>query len=144
MLRPRRLALLAAVALAGCAAGPTPQAPLAPLAAPLESSGGLVIGTLSYQYVEVIERADAAAWVVHFARVDAAADEDYALTVDVDRDRRKGVFSGTLPAGVYAFRAAQADNRRYAAGAMKMPFEVQAGEVRDAGHYALDPLARGP
>lgn len=141
-----RLAPLAAFALCACAGVPTQTnaTALAPLAAPLVTSGGLVIGTLSYQYVDVADRTDDGRWIVHLERVDgaAAAAQDYALAVDVDRENRSGVFSGTLPEGVYAFRAAESADRHYAVGAMKMPFEVQAGEVRDAGHFALSPLSR--
>ena len=129
-----RTTLLCTLALlaAGCAAAPKP-AP-AP-ASPFVTSSGLVIGTLSYQYVDD----DAGPWFVHFERIDAPADPDYAIKVDVDGARHQGVFAGTLPAGVYAFRAAARDNRQFQAGVTKVPFEVQAGEVRDAGHYALTP-----
>lgn len=128
----------AALVLAACASAPV-QAPSAPPA--FVMSSGLVIGTLSYQFVETVEQGSgAAAWFVHFERIDAPSSQDYALAVDVDRQRHRGVFTGTLPAGVYAFREVASEKRRYSAGALKMPFEVQPGEVKDAGHYALKPL----
>lgn len=133
----RFVAPAAVMLLAGCAATPTAMPP-AP-AAPLVSSSGLVIGTLSYQYVDADSRPS---WTVHFERLDAPARQEYALPVEVDPGSRSGVFTGALPAGVYAFREAASANRSFAAGTLKMPFEVQAGEVRDAGHYALDPLSR--
>ena len=129
----RPLSCLAALLLTACAAAPTPQPDVV---SPFVTSSGLVIGTLSYQYVD----ADPGEWTVHFQRVDGPASADYALAVDVDRSRHQGVFAGTLPAGVYAFRAAARDNRTFQTGITKVPFEVQAGEVRDAGHYALTPL----
>jgi hypothetical protein len=125
----------AALLLAGCAATPTPVAEAPPPAG--FSGSGLVIGTLSYHYVEAGTEPD---WVVHFDRIDAPARQEYALHVDVDPDNRKGVFTGALPAGVYAFREAASDNRRFATGTLGMPFEVQPGQVRDAGHYTLNPV----
>jgi hypothetical protein len=128
----------AALVLAGCAAAPV-QAPVAPPPA-LVMSSGMVIGTLSYQYVETGERGSGATWLVHFERIDAPSSQDYVLAVDVDAQRQQGVFTGALPAGVYAFREVASDKKHFRAGALKMPFEVQPGEVRDAGHYALKPL----
>jgi hypothetical protein len=133
------LAILAA-ALAGCAAAPAVSPTAAPL--PMVTSSGLVIGTLSYQYVDTGARDGAPAWVVHFERIDVPARQDYALVVNVDPASHSGFFSGPLPAGVYAFREAATHDRRYAPGALKMPFEVQAGAVHDAGHYAVNPLAQ--
>ena len=135
--------VLLLVALAGCAAAPATKAEAVPQAA--MQGSGMVIGTLSYQYVNVAPRRSAASWVVHFERVDQAAAKysqaaDYALVVTVDPETSSGVFAGALPAGVYAFRDAASADRHYVAGAMKMPFEVQAGAVQDAGHYALNPL----
>lgn len=133
--------------LGGCAttppsnAGAQKQVQESPL---LASSSGMVIGTLSYQYVDLGARHSPLSWVVHFERVDSAAKQavpaDYALVVNVDPETSSGVFAGALPAGVYAFRDAASADRRYVVGAMKMPFEVQAGAVQDAGHYALNPL----
>jgi hypothetical protein len=111
--------------------------PVAPL--PIVTSSGLVIGTVSYQYVE-LGAGEAPRWVVHVERVDDA--QDYALPVEIDAASRRGVFTGALPAGVYAFREAQSAAGRYAPSAARTLFEVQAGEVRDAGHYALNPAAR--
>ena len=134
-----RIAASAAVAvLAGCAAAPAITQ--APTPSPMVMSSGLVIGTLSYQYVETGEAAPGSAWVVHFERIDAPSTQDYALAVDVDAQRHQGVFTDALPAGVYAFREVASEKKRFSAGAMKMPFEVQPGEVKDAGHYALKPL----
>lgn len=130
---------LAALALAGCAATATPPPQLLP-AGPFVTSSGLVIGTLSYQYIEAGEQAPGPAWVVHFERIDAPAKQDYALPVEVDPASRSGVFTGALPAGVYAFREAASQNRHFDAGALKAPFEVQAGAVQDAGHYAVNPV----
>jgi hypothetical protein len=121
------------VLASGCA---TPQREGA---IPLASGSGLVIGTLSYEYVEIEAPAEPAL-VVHFDRLDGTAPEDYALPVDVDGGMQRGVFTGALPAGVYAFREVASAGRRYEAGAMKLPFQVQAGAVQDAGHYALNPL----
>jgi hypothetical protein len=133
-----KLVCLAALSLAGCAAAP-PVAPRPPIS-PLITSSGLVIGTVSYQYLEAGQRAPGPSWTVRFERLDSPAKQDYALAVDVDPQLRSGVFTGALPAGVYAFREAASENGRFAAGSLKMPFEVQAGEVRDAGHYALRPV----
>lgn len=134
------ITILCAAAVSACSSLPTPDTSSAP-PAPLAGSPGLVIGTLSYQYVELAEPRNRGSWVVHFDRLDrAAAQQDYALAVNVDPGSNSGVFTGALPAGVYAFREAASANRRFAAGALKMPFEVQAGAVQDAGHYALDPL----
>lgn len=133
----RFLAPAAMLLLAGCAS--VPSAAPAPTPLPVVTSSGLVIGTLSYQFVEAGAQP---AWTVHFERIDAPAEQDYALPVEVDPASHSGVFTGTLPAGVYAFRAAASANRSFNAGALRMPFEVQAGEVRDAGHYALDPVTR--
>lgn len=134
------IALLAG-SVCACAGGPRPFAHAPVPGGPLANGAGLVIGTLSYHYIEADAPRGDPAWVVHFERVDTAAPQDYTLLVDVDPDTRSGVFTGALPAGVYAFRDAASDYRRFAAGALKMPFEVQAGEVRDAGHYALNPLS---
>lgn len=137
MAASNRLVLcLAPLVLAGCAAAPVPP-PSA--AAPLVSSSGLVIGTMSYQYVEVSPGPSEQGWVMHFERLDTPAADDYAMAVDFDPRHRSGFFTGALPAGVYAFREAASAQRRFAAG-LKMPFEVQAGAVQDAGHYALNPL----
>lgn len=125
----------AALLLAGCATAPTP-AP-AVTASPFVTSSGLVIGTLSYQYVEAGEQP---AWTVHFERVDGPATEEYTLPVDVDPATRTGFFTGALPAGVYAFREAETANKTFSVEAMKVPFEVQPGEVRDTGHYAVNPV----
>lgn len=135
-----RLLAPAALLLAGCAAGPTAP-PVPTTALPFVTSSGLVIGTLSYQFVEAGE---APAWTVHFERIDGAAPEDYALEVSVDPGSRKGFFTGTLPAGVYSFRAAASANRQFDAGTLQMPFEVQPGEVKDTGHYALRPSLMRP
>lgn len=125
--------------LSGCASTPSTPPPEAPVS-PLASGSGLVIGTLSYNYLEEA-KTTAPSWVVHFERLDrAAAVRDYALAVNVDPQNQTGVFTGALPAGVYAFREAQIANRRFASGVMKMPFEVLAGSVQDAGHYAVNPL----
>ena len=134
----RLLAPFAVLALAGCATPATPPAQMLP-AGPFVTSSGLVIGTLSYQYVEAGQQAPGPAWMVHFERIDAPAQQDYALPVEVDPESRSGVFTGTLPAGVYAFREAASQDRHFDAGVMKLPFEVQAGAVQDAGHYAVNP-----
>lgn len=131
------VALSALALVSGCA-----QAPVAPLvdeapALPLVTSSGLVIGTVSYQYVELGAN-EAPHWIVHVERVDDPA-QDYALPVEVDKASRRGIFTGALPAGVYALREAASATGRYAPEASKALFEVQAGEVRDAGHYALNP-----
>jgi len=102
------------------------------------TSSGLVIGTLSYQYVEAGAGEAGPRWILHVERVDAPAQE-YALPVDVDPASRRGVFTGALPAGVYALREAASPKGRYAPAGAAV-FEVQAGEVRDAGHYALNPV----
>ena len=128
----RPLTCLAALLLTACTTAPAPRPATV---SPFVTSSGLVIGTLSYQYVE----ADAGDWFVHFQRIDQPA-SDYKIAVEVDDRRHQGVFTGTLPAGVYAFRAAARDHRQFDAAVTKVPFEVQAGEVRDAGHYALTPL----
>lgn len=120
--------------VAGCAATPTEFVP----AAPRVASSGLVIGTVSYQYVEMDEPSRGV--VARFERLDAPDTQDYALPVAVDRETHSGIFDGTLPAGVYAFREVAAAGQRYPAGAMALPFEVTAGAVRDAGHYSLNPL----
>ena len=136
---------LAATALASaCAQAPiaavTPAATIAeaePAAViPLVTSSGLVIGTVSYQYVE-LGAGETPQWIVHVERVDDPA-QDYALPVEVDRASRRGIFTGALPAGVYALREAASAAGRYAPDETAV-FEVQAGEVRDAGHYALNP-----
>ena len=138
--------VISSLILAGCAAAPL--APVAAIPAPPEApspfvgSSGMVIGTLSYRYVEVAD----SAWVVHLSRIDAGAPdagaaEDYALPVSIDTRRHQGVFAGALPAGVYAFRDAAVAGRHFPSGMVRMPFEVQAGEVRDAGHYAINPVA---
>ena len=135
-----RLVMLAGsmilAALTAACGATTPQRPAPP---PLVTSSGLVIGTLSYHYVEIEAPAEPAL-MVHFDRIDGPAPEDYALAVEVDPGTRRGVFTGALPAGVYAFREVASESRRYEPGAMAMPFEVQAGAVQDAGHYALNPL----
>lgn len=131
----RFLAPAALLLLAGCATAPAP-APLAPLS-PFVTSSGQVIGTLSYQYVEAGE---APAWTVHLERVGGSASEEYTLPVDVDPASRTGFFSGALPAGVYAFREAASANKHFEVGAMKVPFEVQPGDIRDIGHYAVNPV----
>jgi hypothetical protein len=131
--------------LAGCASAPA----VAPVpahvvqAAPsaFAASSGMVIGTMSYHYVNVSDRGGAPVWVVHLDRLDGGAVQDYSLPVSVDDARHRGVFTGALPAGVYAFREAAAAGRHFPANAVNMPFEVQAGEVRDAGHYALNPVS---
>lgn len=124
--------------LAGCAA--TPSAPVATAPDPFVGSSGLVIGTMSYQYVEAGQRAEDQGWVMHFERLDTPAAQDYAMRVDYDARRRSGIFTGALPAGVYAFRGAASAQRRFAVGGLRMPFEVQPGSVQDAGHYALNPV----
>ena len=131
------IALVAASAAACSSVPPVSAKPASPMA----SDSGMVIGTLSYQYLDVNSPRSAGVWVVHFDRVDrAAAQQNYVLAVNLDPNSNSGVFTGALPAGVYAFREASSANRRFAVGALKMPFEVQAGAVQDAGHYALAPL----
>ena len=134
------VALFTAALAAACAplppAAPAVETEPAPVL-PLVTSSGLVIGTLSYQYVE-LGADEAPHWVVHVERVDNPAQE-FALPVEVDRASRRGVFTGALPAGVYALREAASTTGRYAPDASRALFEVQAGEVRDAGHYALNP-----
>ncbi|HUS25457.1 MAG TPA: hypothetical protein VM369_10960 [Candidatus Binatia bacterium] len=124
---PRWLPALAAPLLAACAA--TPPAP------PAAPGPALVVGTFSYQYVNA---ADAPQWRVHLERLDQPA--DYTLAANLDPQRQHGVFTGALPPGVYAFRDAGGPEGRYEASGMAMPFTVEAGEVRDLGHYALNPL----
>ncbi|MGQ0586971.1 MAG: hypothetical protein ACT4PK_07200 [Gammaproteobacteria bacterium] len=142
-LRPL-LAMTFLALVGGCAHAPitTTALPSAaielPAPLPLVTSSGLVIGTLSYQFVEAGAAETGPRWVVHVERVDAPA-QDYALPVDVDLASRRGVFTGALPAGVYALKDASAPNGRYAPTRAAV-FEVQAGEVRDAGHYALNPV----
>jgi len=127
--------------VAGCALAPAapPAGEVAPASFARDDSG-LVIGTVSYNYAGA-QRARQP-WVVHFDRLDRAAQADYALAISVDAENQQGVFTGTLPAGVYAFREADTAERHFAANGVKMPFEVQAGEVKDVGHYALSPVAR--
>ena len=136
----RTVVILALTTLAGaCAQAPVAEqsvAPPAPL--PLVNSSGLVIGTLSYRYVEAGTSEEGPRWVVHVKRVDDPA-QDYALPVDVDAKTRSGVFTGALPAGVYALSEASSSQARYAPSGAAV-FEVQAGQVRDAGHYALNPV----
>lgn len=130
---------LAPFVLAACAATPPALPAHNPADLPLVSSSGIVIGTMSHQYVEAGQRGADQEWVMHFERLDTPADDDYAMRVDFDAQRRSGFFTGALPAGVYAFREAATSQRRFAAG-LRMPFEVQAGAVQDAGHYALNPV----
>jgi len=133
----RTVVILTLTLLAGaCAQAPVVAQSEASL--PLVTSSGLVIGTLSYQYVELGTRETGPRWVVHVKRVDDPA-QDYALPVDIDAASRRGVFTGALPAGVYALREANSASARYAPSGAAV-FEVQAGEVRDAGHYALNPV----
>jgi len=144
MTAARLAAPLACIALmSGCAQAPVAveaaaEPGVAPAPLPMVTSSGLVIGTLSYQYVEAGAGDPGPGWVVHLERVDAPA-QDYALRVDLDPASRRGVFTGALPAGVYAFREAASPKGRYAPVVSNVPFEVQAGEVLDAGHYALSP-----
>jgi hypothetical protein len=134
----RFLTPAALLLLAGCAATPAAvQEDPSPL--PFVTSSGLVVGTLSYQFVEAGAQP---AWTVHFERIDAPAQQDYSLPVEVDPQSRSGVFTGTLPAGVYAFRAAASANRNFNAGALRMPLGVRAGGGRDPAHYAVDPVTR--
>lgn len=132
-MRPTALIALPLL-LAGCAATPADFAP----ATPRVTDSGLVIGTVSYRYVDMNTGDDAV--VARFERIDAPAPQDYALPVSVDPKTHSGVFDGTLPAGVYAFREVASAGRSYPTGAMALPFEVTAGTVRDAGHYALSPV----
>ena len=136
----RTVVILSLTLLAGaCAQAPVvAQSEEPALALPLVTSSGLVIGTLSYQYVELGTSETGPRWVVHVKRVDDP-DQDYALPVDIDAASRRGVFTGALPAGVYALREANSASARYAPSGAAV-FEVQAGEVRDAGHYALNPV----
>lgn len=138
---------LLAAAVAGCAAQPAPVRSLGPQPAPQAASAfltssGMVVGTMSYHYVEVggPNEHGSPVWVVHLQRIDTGTTDDYALPVSVDNTRHRGVFVGALPAGVYAFREAATAGRHFPPTAVKMPFEVLAGEVRDAGHYALNPV----
>jgi len=134
----RTVVILALSVLAGaCAQAPMVAEPAAPML-PLVSSSGVVIGTLSYSYVEAGTNETGPRWVVHVKRVDDP-EQDYALPVDVDAASRSGVFTGALPAGVYALREANSSNARYVPSGSAV-FEVQAGQVRDAGHYALSPV----
>lgn len=136
----RTVVILSLTALAAaCAQAPIaePSAAL-PAPLPLVNSSGLVIGTLSYQYVEAGTSEEGPRWVVHVRRMDDPA-QDYALPVDVDEKSRSGVFTGALPAGVYALSEASSMHARYAPSGAAV-FEVQAGQVRDAGHYALNPV----
>ena len=132
------LALLGACAQAPVATQAAAARFVAPAPLPLITSSGLVIGTLSYQYVEAGAGESAPDWVVHLERLDAPA-QDFALKVEVDPASRQGVFTGALPAGVYAFREAASSKGRYAPAVSNLPFEVQPGAVLDAGHYALRP-----
>lgn len=139
----RFMVALACVALmSACAQAPVAPAP-APAAAPdapplaVITSSGLVIGTVSYQYVE-LGAGEVPRWIVHLRRLDEPA-QDYALPMDVDPASRQGIFTGALPPGVYALREAASATGRYAPEASRALFEVQAGEVRDAGHYTLNP-----
>jgi hypothetical protein len=135
----RFVVALACIALmSACAQAPVAKAQAAPELLPLVTSSGLVIGTVSYQYVAPGASDAGPAWVVHLQRLDAPS-QDYALTVDVDPASRSGVFTGALPAGQYALREAATPRGRYAPTASRATFEVQAGEVRDAGHYTLSP-----
>jgi len=136
-----RIAPFASLLLAACASAPfTAQAPApAVAAAPFAQDAGLVIGTMSYHYAGVPRARQR--WVVHFERLDPSTRQDYALAVSVDSDAQRGVFTGELPAGVYAFRDADSAERHYATNGVKMPFEVQAGAVQDVAHYALSPIA---
>ena len=135
----RFVVALACIALMSACA----QAPFVPHAAPtttplpLVTSSGLVIGTVSYQYVE-LGAGETPQWVVHLERV-GEPEQDYALSVDVDPVSRRGIFTGALPPGVYGLREAASASGRYTPAASRALFEVQAGEVRDAGHYALNP-----
>lgn len=131
-------AVLGTALLLGCAQAPVVK-PVAAAPSPLVTSSGLVIGTLSYHYVDTAAAGED--WVVHLRRVDAP-DQDYALVVSVDPATHSGIFTGALPPGVYAFQEAANAGARYKPGAMKLPFEVRAGAVRDAGHYALNPLGK--
>jgi hypothetical protein len=142
MVALRFVIALACVALMSACA----QVPVAPAAVvspaskplPLVTSSGLVIGTVSYQYVE-LGAGEAPQWIVHVERVDDPS-KDYALPVDVDPASRRGIFTGALPAGTYALRDAASAAGRYEPATSRSVFEVQAGEVRDAGHYALNPV----
>ena len=140
----RFMVALACVALmSACAQAPVAPTSVASVASPappplpILSSSGLVIGTVSYQYVE-LGAGEAPSWIVHLRRLDDPA-QDYALPLDVDPASRQGIFTGALPAGVYALREAASATGRYAPEASRALFEVQAGEVRDAGHYTLNP-----
>jgi hypothetical protein len=132
------LALVCAAALLSACAAPAPvRTPVQSLPSQLPQPA-LVIGTFSYHYAGVPA---GQLWRVHLERLDSrAARQEYALAANLDAKRQRGVFSGMLPPGVYAFRDAGNSLRRYAANGMPMPFVVEAGEVRDLGHYALDPL----
>ena len=138
----RTVFILSLAVLAGaCAQAPVQvveQPAALPAPVPLVNSSGLVIGTLSYRYVEAGTSEEGPRWVVHVKRVDDPS-QDYALPVDVDAKSRSGVFTGALPAGVYALSEASSSHARYAPSGAAV-FEVQAGQVRDAGHYALNPV----
>jgi len=139
MAASRSVVILALAALTGaCARAPVVETPAAPAPLPIVDSSGLVIGTLSYRYVEAGQDEEGPRWVVHVRRVDNPA-QDYALPVEVDEESRSGVFTGALPAGVYALSEANSARARYAPSGSAV-FEVRAGQVRDAGHYALNPV----
>ncbi|HVT37236.1 MAG TPA: hypothetical protein VHE37_16750 [Nevskiaceae bacterium] len=124
------LAFALASMLSACAAP-------APVASPI-NDGGLVIGTLSYPL-----QAEPRHALVKFSRIAPrnALTQTYLLDAAYDAGSAQAIFSGSLPSGMYVVEEALSDDARYVPGALKMPFEIQPGQVTDAGNFLMEPRA---
>lgn len=132
--RARRSGLVLIAALLAACSAPAPRDSAAPLPSRLPAAG-LVVGSVSYP--AGVPQAPAR---VRFERLHTeTASAAYSLVVQPDPATGHGSFAGFLPEGIYRFRLAESDRQRFVPTSLQLPFEVNPGEVRDAGQYALLP-----
>lgn len=142
MIRPLAISLV--LLLSACQALPPTPATLPGLLSAQEA--GVVIGTLDYPSSG--DTRDLAPHALvrlsQVIAVSSAGSPTYFLDVQLDAQQQQGFFSGTLPAGVYTLDEAVTSGVHLVPATLHMPFEVRAGVVTDAGHFALAPTPARP
>ena len=130
------LAIALPLLLCGCQADATRSATTQTA---ITSDGGMVIGTMSYAPGPAVP-SHALVKLTRLAPRTLPA-QGYLLDAAFDPRVSHAVFAGSLPSGVYVVEEALSSDARFVPGTLRMPFEIQQGQVTDAGNFPMEQRA---